>query len=116
MDCSKFSIFLLTPMAASLFQSRSCLIESKAFAKSTKHAYIGLCLFLYDCIVVDRMKIGCEVLLPFLNPNWASFSLLFSSAQYKSLSLIIDVNNLPSTGSRVTPYSCLDSLHHFSYK
>ena len=64
---------------------------------------IGLCLFLYDCIVVDRMKIGSEVLLPSLNPNWTSFSLLFSSAQYKCLSLIIDVNNLPSTGSRVIP-------------
>ena len=89
-------------MTASLLQSRSCLIKSKTFAKSTKHVYISFCLFLYDCIVVDKMKIGSEVLLPCLNPNWASFSFVFvCSAQYKSLSLIINVNNLPTTGSRV---------------
>ena len=74
-DCSMFRILVLTPISASFFQSRLCLIESKALAKSTKQAYSGLHFFLYACIAVERIKIGSVVLLPSLKPNWASFNL-----------------------------------------
>jgi len=57
-DCSKFRILVLTPISASFFQSKLCLIESKALAMSTKQAYSGLHFFLYACIAVERIKIG----------------------------------------------------------
>ena len=35
MDCSKFKSLVLTPLSASLFQSRLCLTESKAFYEAS---------------------------------------------------------------------------------
>ena len=43
------------------------------------------------------------VLLLFLKPNWASFSLLFRSAQHVSLSAIIAENNFPMIGNKEIP-------------
>ena len=76
MDCSKFKILVLTPLSASLFQSRLCLTESKALAKSTKQAYSGLRLFLNACIAVESIKIGSVVLLPSLYTIICYYNLL----------------------------------------
>ena len=54
-------------------------------------------------IAVDIIKIAPVVLLPYLKPNWDSFSLPFRLAQHKSLSLKTAVNALPMIGSNVIP-------------